>query len=100
MYDYTENTIKLAQALDSIEEVEQVRYHYVIKPRFIKIVGEDGIEFVCFVKKKFTNGGFIKFSILLNKDVYDDLEKHADVIKNMQDRINDYNYNNETPGYF
>ena len=63
------------------------------------MVGEDGIEFSCLVKKRLSNG-FVRFSVLLDKTVYDDVEKHFTVVDNMKSKVYDYISTNVTPGQY
>lgn len=96
----TPNLLSLVNNLRSIEHVVQVRFHGVLRPRFIDLVGRDGVAIVCLVRNKINANKYIRIVTMLKAETIENTELHDLIINNVQRRVNDYIVRNIKPQRF
>jgi hypothetical protein len=92
-----ENLITLVKRAEQLEHVIQVRFHKVLKQKFIDQIGQDGINLICIVPSTMMDDAFIRFTTLLPNEVYNNLNAHDSVLESLKTRIADYIENNTPP---
>mgnify|MGYP003345442004 FL=1 len=92
-----ENLIQLIKQLEQLDHVIQVRFHKVLKQKFVDQVGQDGINILCIVPSTMAEDVFVRFTTLLPNEVYNNINMHPSVINSIKTRIDDYILNNTPP---
>ena len=88
---------ELLRLLQTIPNVAQVRCNRVLRKRYIKAVGEDGIYICLMAPKKDGTDRFIMFEKNLTWEEANDRVKHESVFNEMSQMVEDYYVNDIIP---
>lgn len=86
-----DNVINIANSLESLPNVSQVRIHYTLKGPLVEQYGANSVVFSCFFPNPNLLGmnTYNKFWTLSTEELYDSDRKDA-IVQNIQDRIKMY----------
>ena len=90
----SENIPKLLKLLQAIPNVVQVRCNRVLRKRYIKAVGEDGIYICCMTPQKDGTDRFMMFEENLSWNDANDILKYEEIYNRMKNRVDAY-YNDD-----
>jgi hypothetical protein len=81
----------IANALESLPNVSQVRTHHTLKGTLIEEYGANSVVFSCFFAQPKSLGmtSYNKFWTLSTEELYND-ERNMAIVYNMQERMNSY----------
>lgn len=90
MLTFTNEVKDLALAIEQIPECEQVRVYPVLKQSIRDVAGDSALTFLCMVKHKTQSDRFIEIATFVPDTIYNDRNKHLEIIQNIKDKVKDY----------
>lgn len=97
MLTENENLISLIKRIEQLDHVIQVRFHKVLKKKFVDQIGQDGINLICIVPSTMKDDTFIRFTTLLPNEMYNNVNSHDSIVDSIKARIDDYILTNTPP---
>jgi hypothetical protein len=96
----TPNFLALVNKIRELSGIRQVRFHQVLMPRFINMLGRNGIVIMCLVPSKVNPNKYVKITTLLKAAVVENEDMHNAIVQDIKNRVEDYTIRNIKPARF